>query len=309
MRTDSNIVFMGTPEFSVPSLELLHKEFGVHAVVTVPDKPQGRGRKLHPSQIKQKAIELRIPVLQPEKLKDEAFISELRSYQPDIIVVIAFRILPVEVYTSAKIASFNIHASLLPKFRGAAPINWAIINGEKETGLTSFILQEKVDTGEMLLQKKFRIPENATAGDLYKLMSPLAAELAIDTCNLLLSGNYKPVKQDDTIATPAPKIFPEQCKIDWGQDAIKVKNFINGVSPEPGAWTFLDDKRIKILRAEFYDSKSVTSAQFEIINNKFIVQCNQGRISIKEIQLEGKKVMDIKDFLNGYKGNLRGTLS
>lgn len=303
-----NIVFMGTPEFSVPSLERINEEFGVRAVVTVPDKPQGRGQKLQPSPVKLKAIELKIPVLQPESLKDENFIKELQSYEPDIIVVIAFKILPAAVYKSAKIASFNVHASLLPKYRGAAPINWAIINGEKITGLTTFILQDKVDTGDMLLQRKINIPENATAGDLYNLMMPLAADLAVETCQLLISGNYTPIKQDDSLASPAPKIFPEQCKIDWNQDAKKLKNFIHGVSPDPGAWTIFDGKRLKILRCIASEMKNDEAGTFAIVENKFLINCSSGSINIIELQIEGKKVMNIKDFLNGYRGDKQGRL-
>ncbi len=308
-RQNINIVFMGTPEFSVPTLERLNNEIGVAVVVTAPDKPQGRGRKLQPSPVKLKALELKIPVLQPESLKDENFIKELQFYEPDIIVVVAFRILPAMVYKLAKIASFNIHASLLPKYRGAAPINWAIINGEKVTGLTSFILQDKVDTGDILIQREFIIPENATAGDLYQMMKPLAAELAVETCYLLISGNFLPVKQDDTLASPAPKLFPEQCRIDWNKDNLSIRNFIHGVSPEPGAWTMFDNKRLKILRCLPIENKNGNNGEFEIIDKEFYVNCAKGSISVIELQIEGKKVMNIRDFLNGYKGKSKGKLS
>jgi len=301
-----NIVFMGTPEFAVPSLELLQKEFGVRAIVTVPDKPQGRGMKTHPSPIKQKAMELDIPVLQPEKLKNEDFLAELKNIEPDIIVVIAFKILPKEIFDIPKIAIFNIHPSLLPKYRGAAPINWTIINGEKETGLTSFLIQEKIDTGDILFQNKYDIPNGFTAGDLYDFLMPEAAKMTIETCRLLLSGNYTPMKQDDSLATPAPKIFAENCKIDWNETAKKIMNFINGVSPVPGAWTIWNNKRLKILRVKYYPETINNPSSYIIYNNKFIIACGNDSLSLLEIQPEGKKAMKVTDFLRGYRGDNKG---
>jgi methionyl-tRNA formyltransferase len=309
MKDKPNIVFMGTPEFAVPTLEKIHEEFGVKAVVTSPDKPKGRGKKVLPSDVKLKAIELRIPVLQPEKLKDGNFISKLQSFEPDIIVVLAFRILPEEVYSIAKILTFNIHASLLPKYRGAAPINWAIINGEKYTGLTTFILQRKVDTGNIILQKSIDIPEGATAGDLHDLMMPEAARIATDTCNLLLSGNYHPIKQDDSSATPAPKIFPDDCRIEWNMHALNVRNFIHGLSPYPGAWTEWDGERMKILRVELSTCGKGRPGEYSIRDNTFNVYCNKGLISILELQLPGKKMMRADDFLRGYRGVKSGLLT
>jgi len=301
-----NIIFMGTPEFAVPTLVKLHETLTVKAVVTVPDKPKGRGKKVLPSEVKVKAEELCIPILQPEKLKDENFINELEIYKPDIIVVLAFRILPEEVFSVSKMATFNIHASLLPKYRGAAPINWAIINGEKTTGLTSFILEKKVDTGNVLLQKAIDIPEGATAGDLHDLMMPEAAQMAVDTCNLLLSGEYQLIKQDDTLATPAPKIFPEFCIINWNQHAEIVKNFIHGLSPFPGAWTMWNGERLKILRVEFSACGKGIPGTFSINDNSMNVECDKGIIQLHEIQLPGKRPMKIQDFLRGYRGNSTG---
>jgi methionyl-tRNA formyltransferase len=301
-----SIIFMGTPEFSVPALERIHAEFGVKAVVTVPDKPSGRGQKITSSAVKIKAQELGLPVLQPEKLKDPEFVDGLKGYNPDIIVVIAFRILPEDVYSLAKLGSFNIHGSLLPRYRGAAPINWTIIKGDKVTGLTSFILKKEVDTGDVLLRKEIPIPENATAGDLHDLMMPHAADLSVKTIELLLGGKYTGLPQDASLASPAPKIFPEQCKIDWSNDAYTVKNFIHGMSPIPGAWTIWNGKRFKIYRATLNSGKTSEAGTYKISDNSFDVYCTNGSLSILEMQLEGKKTMKIRDFLAGYRGDKEG---
>jgi len=299
---------MGTPEFAVPALEKLHKEFGIKCVVTVPDKPRGRGQALVPSAIKQKAVELSLPVLQPESLKDENFIKEISVFNPDIIVVIAFRILPPAVFNLAKLGAFNIHASLLPKYRGAAPINWAIINGEKQTGLTSFLLEEKVDTGKIILQNSIEIPEGATAGDLHDLLMPMTADIAVDTCRLIIEGNYKPIIQDNSQATPAPKLFREQCQISWSQNVEKLRNFINGVSPIPGAWFDWDGKRYKVLRVDYSEHGSDSPGSFFIGNAHLNVYCDKGFITILEIQPQDKKPMKIEDFLRGYRGELSGII-
>ncbi|TAL67334.1 MAG: methionyl-tRNA formyltransferase [Bacteroidetes bacterium] len=303
-----NIIFMGTPEFAVPALERLHKEFCVKCAVTVPDKPRGRGQVLVPSAVKQKSVELSIPVLQPESLKDDNFIKAISEFQPDIIVIIAFRILPAVVFNLAKLGTFNIHASLLPKYRGAAPINWAIINGENQTGLTSFLLDEKVDTGKILLQNSIDIPDNATAGDLHDLMMPLAAELAVETCNLIIEGNYTPLIQDNSLATPAPKLFRENCKINFAQDSENLRNFINGVSPAPGAWLDWEGKRYKVLRAEFSPEGEGEPGKYFIENNKLNVYCGNGIITFLEIQPQDKKPMKIEDFIRGYRGNSTGLI-
>ncbi len=305
-KENINIIFMGTPKFAVPTLEKLHMHFGIKAVVTVPDKPQGRGKKLQASEIKKKALELNLPVLQPEKLKDTQFIEQLKTYEPDIICVLAFRILPEEVFKIAKIASFNIHASLLPAYRGAAPINWAIINGEKETGLTSFILEKKVDTGNILLQHRIEITEGTTAGDLHNLMMPLAAQLAIDTCELLIKGNYSLIPQDDSKVSPAPKIFPEMCEISWNLHAEKVCNFINGLSPYPGAWTIWNKQRVKFLRAHYSSCGINTPGTYWFDKDKLFVQCAKGIVNILELQLPGKKAMKTTDFVKGYRGERFG---
>ena len=301
-----SIIFMGTPEFGIPAFEMIHKTYGIKAVVTAPDKPKGRGKKVLPSQIKTTALEHGIPILQPEKLKDEYFLKQLQELEPDIIVVIAFRILPKEVWGAAKIGTFNIHASMLPKFRGAAPINWAIIKGEKTTGLTSFLLAQKVDTGEVMLQEKIEIPDGATAGDLHDLMMPLSANMALRTCKMLISGDYSVYKQDHSKATPAPKIFSDFCKIKWNIPAKDLRNFIHGLSPYPGAWTIWNDKRLKIIRTQYSDTETGTPGNYYIENDKLYVYAKQGVLSLVELQIQGKKPMKTSDFLKGYRGEESG---
>jgi methionyl-tRNA formyltransferase len=307
----ARIVFMGTPHFAVPTLELLTKEHEVVAVVTVPDKPQGRGLKMHYSAVKEKAIELGLNILQPEKLKDEDYINSLKALNADIFCVVAFRILPKEVFTLPKYGSFNIHGSLLPKYRGAAPINWAIIKGEQETGLTSFILNEKVDTGNILLYKKVLIDEYTTAGILHDRLQAIAPKLAIETCQMIINGNYTPLKQDDSLATPAPKIFKQDCIISFKTDAQIVANFIHGLSPYPGAFTYIHEngtkKQLKIISCKLAEY-SGKEGSFEIKEKKFIIYCADKAIEVIELQLEGKKQVGIKDFLNGWRGEHSGIL-
>lgn len=298
---------MGTPDFSVPTLEEIHSKYGVSCVVTVPDKPQGRGLKLAFSPVKQKALELNIPILQPEKLKDEIFIDQLKSYNPDIIVVVAFRILPKEVFTIPKIATFNIHASLLPKYRGAAPINHAIINGEKITGLTTFIIKEKVDTGNILLKKEVELYDGITAGELHNILMIEAPKIAIDTIELLLSGKYNALPQNEIEATPAPKIFRDFCKINWNNSAVNLRNFIHGLSPYPGAFTKICDNTVKILRVKISNHK-LEPSQFIITNNNLLIGSIDNALEILEIQPENKKVMNIKDFINGWRFEKSGKI-
>lgn len=310
MTNKPSIVYMGTPEFAVPALEALHSKYDLKAVVTVPDKPKGRGLKLMPSAVKIRAEELGIPILQPQSLKDEVFIEQMKALAPDIICVIAFRILPKEIYEMPKIAAFNIHGSLLPKYRGAAPFNHAIIEGEQITGLTSFVLQEKVDTGSILLQSVYPISENTTFGDLYHALMPLSSRLALDTVELLLKGGYNTISQNDEEATPAPKLFRETAKIDWNKPSDKVKNFIHGYSPVPGAWTVFEGKALKILRVE-HKLCSCGEAKAEygsyIINKEeFKVFCEHGSVVLKEIQPEGKKAMFAIDYIRGFRGEPKG---
>lgn len=306
MEDNLKIIFMGTPDFAVPALEKIYNKYGLEAVVTIPDKPKGRGRKLMPSAVKVKAAELGLNIFQPEKLNDEDFIKEINEIKPDIICVIAFRILPQVLYEIPSLGSFNIHGSLLPKYRGAAPINWAIINGEKETGVTSFLLQKQVDTGDILLKRKISIPENATTGDLHDLLMPEAAELSIETIELLNSGDVKVQNQDDSQATQAPKIFKEDCEIKFSKSAINLKNFIHGMSPIPGAWTkFEDGSTLKILRAEI-TGESIPIGEYLITKKELLIGASDGALSIKELQPEGKKAMNVESYVNGWRGEPKG---
>jgi len=308
--TSPSIIFMGTPDFAVPSLTLLHKELGVKAVVSVPDTPAGRGRKLQSSPISICAKELQIPLFTPTSLKDPEFIANIAALKPDIIVVIAFRILPKAVYSLASLGAFNIHGSLLPKYRGAAPIQWAIINGEHHTGLTSFLLNDTVDTGHIIEQFHCDIPPDMTAGELFEAMKIPAANLALSTCKALLQGSCKTIAQSDEDATPAPKLFRDNCKIDWTKACNDIHNLIRGTNPKPGAWTILRDSSFKILRATCNSSSSsLQPGQFLITHESFIVGTGTHSISLLRIQEEGKQAMDISDFLRGYRHAREGYFS
>ena len=303
-----NIIFMGTPDFAVPTLKALHEKFTVSAVVTVPDKQKGRGRKVSSSPVKQAAEELGIDILQPESLKDQGFYDTLKAYNPDIICVVAFRILPPSIFELPNIASFNIHGSLLPKYRGAAPINWAIVNGETETGVTSFVLQKIVDTGNIIDHKKIPLDISMTTGDLHDALMPLSAELAVETTQKLIEGDYNLTPQDDSQASPAPKIFRDDCEINFKQMSLDVLRFLHGMSPIPGAWTVMEDKSLKILRAEQTDLKIGEAGSFAIDKNNFYVQCSDYCLNVLELQVQGKRAMKIGDFLPGYRGPEKGLL-
>jgi methionyl-tRNA formyltransferase len=298
------VVFMGTPEFAVPSLELIAKKYDVKAVVTVPDKPKGRGQKLGYSPIKEKALELGIKVLQPVSLKDEDFINELKEINPDIICVIAFRILPEECFNIAKIASFNIHGSLLPKFRGAAPINRAIMAGESNTGLTSFVLKKIVDTGDILLKKEVEITSYMTAGELHDIMMPIAAELSIETIEYLKQGNFLTSKQDDSLSSPAPKIFREECQITSNKNVKDAINHIHGLSPYPAAFVFIDGTEFKILKVQ-ESQERISKGDFQI-NKKFLLGFESGTLEVLELKPQGKNAVLTKNFINGWRGSKEG---
>lgn len=308
------IVFMGTPDFAVPALQALHQRFGVVAVVTVPDKPQGRGLQLHPSAVKSAALELGIDtILQPTSLKDPAFIQQVEDLAPDIICVIAFRILPEAVYSLARIGAFNVHASLLPLYRGAAPINHAIIQGDQETGVTSFLLNRVVDTGSILLQQRWPIADGTTAGELYEQLKPLAAECAVATCDALWHGTAIPQPQDDQVATPAPKVFRETARIEWSQPAAAVRQWILGHAPAPGAWTTWNDEILKITRARVMLNVNHSEALAEpgmwmVDSASLIVRCSDYAVQLEEVQLPGKKRMAVSDVIRGYRGPLQGKM-
>jgi methionyl-tRNA formyltransferase len=300
------IVFMGTPEFAVPSLRvLLEHHYDIPAVVTAPDKPRGRGLQVSFSPVKSFALERQLPILQPEQLNDPTFIQHLASLKPDLIVVVAFRILPKDVFTIPRLGSFNLHASLLPKYRGAAPINWAIINGEVETGVTTFFLQEKVDTGNVILQARVHIGPDETAGELHDRLAMVGAEVVLQTVRLLELGKTTPRPQDDRLATPAPKIYKDDCRIDWSKSTQQVHNLVRGLSPTPCAWTSHVSKQIKIYRTaiEPVQTLSGDAKAGEIVraeNGRLLVKTGDGVIAIREIQQEGRKRMGVEEFLRGY---------
>ena len=299
------IVFMGTPKFAVPSLKILiDNNYEIPFVVTIPDKLKGRGLKKQFSDVKIFAIENNRPVLQPEKLKDENFLKALHDADPDLIVIIAFRMLPKVVYDFPRLGSMNVHASFLPKYRGAAPINRAIINGEKETGLTTFFLQDKADTGNILLQQKVEISDYDNAGTLHDKLSELGAELLLKSLKLIESGKYELQEQNDSIATSAPKIFKEDCLIHWEESSEKIHNLIRGLSPYPAAFTHLNSKVFKIYKSCYTVLKSVSEpGKILIENKKLFVNTGDNLLELLEIQMEGKKRISIGDFLNGADRN------
>lgn len=298
-----NIIFMGTPDFSIPSLKILLKSnHKVIAVVTQPDKERGRGQKVTFTAVKQFAIENNIPVYQPEKLKgNDEFVKQMKELQPDLFVVVAFRILPKEVFEIPKYGSFNLHASLLPKYRGAAPIQWAIIKGETETGLTTFKLAEKVDTGNIYLQVKVPIHPEDNFGILHDRLSELGADVVMKTINMIESGNYQLLPQDDSLASPAPKITKEICNIDWNKPAEEIHNLVRGLSPYPGAYFNFNNKVIKIFKTKVVTGKNLKPFHFHQTKTDLIIGCGKNSLSILEIQQEGKKRMSIEEFLRGFR--------
>jgi len=297
------IVFMGTPHFAVESLKaLINKGYNVVAVITAVDKPAGRGRKLQQSAVKQYALENNLPVLQPNNLKAEEFQAEYKSFEPDLALVVAFRMLPEAVISIPKIGSINLHGSLLPKYRGAAPIHWAVINGEKETGVTTFFIQYKIDTGNIILQQKMSIGADESVGQVHDRMMAIGAQLFCKTVETVAKGDYQLTKQDDSLATTAPKIFKDDCKINWNESTQTVYNFIRGMNPFPTAWTMLKDSTLKVygcsmevIEHEYLTGRLLTD------NKSFIkVATKDGFIKLLEIQLQGKKRMKVGEFLNGY---------
>lgn len=321
------IVFMGTPEFAVASLDALVKAgYHIAGVITTPDKPAGRGMKLTESPVKKYALEHNLRILQPEKLKDPEFLEELRSLQADLQVVVAFRMLPQVVWNMPRMGTINVHGSLLPQYRGAAPINWAVINGENETGVTTFKLKQEIDTGDILLQEKFPIGENETAGEVHDKMKTIGAALLVKTVKGLVEGTLKETPQASivnsqlSIGNPrhseshspftihhsplkhAPKIFTETCKIDFTKTVDEVHNLIRGLSPFPGAFTELNGRMLKIYRSEKEIKPVTITAGFHETDGKTFLKfaCANGYILVKELQLEGKKKMNVEDFLRGY---------
>lgn len=305
---DLRIVFMGTPEFAVSSLDALVKAgMNIAGVVTAPDKAAGRGMKMMQSAVKSYAVEHHLPVLQPCKLKDPQFIEELSNLKPDVQIVVAFRMLPEIVWNLPPMGTINVHASLLPHYRGAAPINWAIINGETETGITTFQLKHEIDTGNILLQEKVPISQTQTAGELHDVLKETGAALLVKTIQGLCEGTIDPQPQakliDETLIKHAPKIFTETCRIDFQQSLEKIYNLIRGLSPYPGAFTFINEKLIKIFRATKEEAIVKEEPGFVVSDRKTFLKiaCNDGYLHLQELQMEGKKRMLVADFLKGYR--------
>ena len=306
------IIFMGTPDFAVPSLKiLLDNGYEIIAVVTAPDMPAGRGMKISESDIKKFAQSRNLKILQPEKLKKPEFIAELKSLNADLQIVVAFRMLPEVVWNMPSMGTVNLHGSLLPQYRGAAPINWAIINGEKKTGVTTFRLKHEIDTGDILIQKPIEIGDTETAGELYDRMKEIGAQLLLQTINNLAENKIQEMPQTNLHSSPgekeilhhAPKISAETGEINWQKTTNEIYNLIRGLSPYPAAFTFLKGKKLKIFRAEKQET-GVTESPGEIVSDyktflKFV--CHDGFISLKELQIEGKKKMNVEDFLRGWR--------
>lgn len=305
---DLRIVFMGTPEFAVASLDaLVQAGANIVGVVTAPDKPAGRGMKLTESAVKKYAAERGLPLLQPEKLRDPLFIEALRALQADIQIVVAFRMLPELVWNMPPMGTLNLHGSLLPQYRGAAPINWAVINGEKYTGVTTFQLQHAIDTGNILLQEKFAISETDTAGDVHDTMKHIGADVLVRTVQQLAAGTIRPVPQSEVAEgmelKHAPKLFTETQKINWALPVDQVYNLIRGLSPYPTAFTYLQDKTLKIFQAKKeHETPSIEPGSVLTDHKTFLkFAAKDGYIHVLELQLEGKKRMTVEDFLRGFR--------
>jgi methionyl-tRNA formyltransferase len=325
---DLRIVFMGTPEFAVASLDALVKaKCNIVGVITAPDKPAGRGMKMTESAVKKYALRRHLKVLQPEKLKNQQFLEELRSLNADLQIVVAFRMLPESVWNMPPLGTINLHGSLLPQYRGAAPINWAIINGEKETGVTTFKLKHEIDTGDILTQESFPIDENETAGEVHDKMKEIGARVLVETVRGIADGSLQEKSQspivngESSIENPqnpethspltihhlqlkhAPKIFTETCNIDWRKSIDEIHNLVRGLSPFPGAFTELGDKTIKIFRSEKEHSLPTSkTGRWESDGKNYLkFAAKDGYILLKDVQLEGKKRMLIEDFLRGYR--------
>jgi len=299
------IIFLGTPEFAVPSLKILIEHgYDVVGVITATDKLGGRGKKkLIQSAVKKYAVAQGLKILQPKNLKNSEFVEEVRALGADLQVVVAFRMLPRVIWDMPRLGTMNLHGSLLPKYRGAAPINWAVIKGEKETGVTTFLLKQKIDTGDILQQKSLPIGENETTGEVYNRMMEMGAGVLLESVQILENGDFQLLPQNDAIATKAPKVFHDTSEIDFIQPTQKVHDFIRGLSPYPTAWTKLDDKKLKIFRTkkELIDHDH-EPGQFLSDNKKYLkVSTIDGYVLLEELQLAGKKRMDVKSFLNGYK--------
>ena len=308
---DLRIVFMGTPEFAVHSLRaLVEGGYNIVAVVTTPDKPAGRGQKMHQSDVKVYAESVGLKVLQPIKLKDEEFVEEFRALNADLGVVIAFRMLPEVIWSMPRLGTFNLHASLLPQSRGAAPINWAVINGDKVSGITTFMLKHEIDTGDVIERREVEITNDDTAGTLHDKLMEVGRDAVLSTVEKIAAGDYEAIPQDNLTEgelRPAPKIFKEDCRIDWKNEGEKIALLIRGLSPYPAAWTPLFDAEgsecgsIKIFKAQFVAGGSLAVGEIKADTRTLEIGCADGRLSILELQMAGKRRMGVEDFLRGVR--------
>jgi methionyl-tRNA formyltransferase len=303
---DIRIVFMGTPEFAVATLDALIKaKFNVVGVITAPDKPAGRGRKLNESAVKKYALTQGLNILQPPNLKDEKFITELKSLKANLQIVVAFRMLPKIVWQMPEFGTFNLHASLLPNYRGAAPINWALINGETTTGVTTFFIDEKIDTGNIILQEEVAIGKDEILGELYNKLMTVGSNLVVRTVNQLEKGTVKTIKQPEIEEKPAPKIYTETCKINWNDSLTSIYNLIRGLNPYPAAWTTLTNNN-EAIKVKIFDvtpiveKHNLKSGLIVTTKSEIKVAVDNGFLKIESLQLAGKKKMDSKSLLNGY---------
>ncbi len=316
-KSELRIVFMGTPEFAVESLQILVESgFNVVGVVTVPDKPAGRGQKLQFSPVKMYALEKGLPLLQPEKLKDPGFLEDLKAWNADLQIVVAFRMLPEIVWNMPPIGTFNLHASLLPQYRGAAPINWAIINGEKETGVTTFFLTHEIDTGKIIFREKIPIEELDTAGSVHDKLMHLGSSLVVKTVEAIINKKYAAVDQERLmpvakILKPAPKIFKETCRINWAKDVKEIYDFVRGLNPYPGAWGELIMPNGEVLILKVFETQirffkhRKPFGQIGTDGKTFLdIAVRNGYIRLLSIQQAGKKIMSAEEFLRGYRGVL-----
>lgn len=312
-KEDLRIVYMGTPEFAVEPLRcLVEGGYNVVGVLTMPDKPAGRGHKVQFSPVKEYALEHNLPLLQPEKLKDEAFVEELRAWKADLQIVVAFRMLPEVVWNMPRLGTFNLHASLLPQYRGAAPINWAVINGDKETGITTFFLKHEIDTGEVIQQVRVPIADTDNVGIVHDKLMMLGARLVIETVDAILDETVKPIPQEQMAVVgelrPAPKIFKDTCRIDWSQPVKRIYDFIRGLSPYPAAWTELVQPNgtvvvLKIFETEkIVESHSLPSGTIRTDGKTYIrIAAPDGFIDIRSLQLPGKKRLKTDELLRGFR--------
>lgn len=313
-KKDLKIVFLGTPEFAVYSLDrIVSGGYNVAAVVTMPDKPAGRGKKIMQSPVKQYAVDHQLPVLQPIKLKDTEFVEQLRAINADLFIVIAFRMLPEIVWQMPRLGTFNLHASLLPRYRGAAPINWAVINGDTETGVTTFFLKHEIDTGDIIARERIEIGPDDNVGDVHDRLMVLGADLTIKTIDSILDGSLKTIPQDQmaamesTLPTPAPKIFHDTCHIDWARAASEVHNLVRGMSPYPGAWSMVADGDSEPFSMKIYQTKLTGRVATDIPGSivvesgRLLVNTADEQIEVLTLQAPGKRRMTSEEYLRGWR--------